>query len=613
MPAMGLNESERRKDGKAEIARKIAAARNSEGSNDGASPVSPSAVLLSKFGVFVACLVVIVAATSSWLTLQFSDRGVTPANKAKHDIPVLAKGVHAGFSSEAKRSTQWMPSIPSVLQPVLRIGALAGINEVKGCYERAYDKPFANYWNVNSSTLSHSRSRQEDSSDEYDSDGDDAPLDSSEAGKKKADTGTSSSSATKLFAHNSVGSEDGWQRTHETAFSTLYLIGRRANDILVPPNHPDAKAWPTRVNVANYFRFIPVLVRALAAFLDQKCATAAKHRNKTVAGDYDDPWQERVCRLNMESGLASSKFTPSTEDTPAQMLSMRERLAKFTTETALLFGEAAEFAELHMVEPETAIRFYTSEIVPWSSPQEPSSAKVSASSDSAKIYSDEAVGEVWPKYAIQILHAVRVAGFGEWKGTEHFFNDKNGFRQAMWNFIHSFAAWGGYRYSSGKANKSQFSAMFPSPQGLLNFLDHYVEFMHPCPICRTRWREDGPALFGTIKSFDDLRLGAWVHHNDVNLRIQKGMSNAIEAEDESVPGVMEVRALFASDKRWPSCDMCPSCWKNGVCREPLLSKAPTSDPDDATPTAKADKIDGNAFRQVFDQHQVLSFLESTYK
>jgi len=64
----------------------------------------------------------------------------------------------------------------------------------------------------------------------------------------------------------------------------------------------------------------------------------------------------------------------------------------------------------------------------------------------------------------------------------------------------------------------------------------------------------------------------WIYHNEVSMRVQAGMTRdlkVIQNQQQVSDWTNEVKNMAVAfhadwdkDKRWPSPDMCPQCWRN---------------------------------------------------
>lgn len=66
--------------------------------------------------------------------------------------------------------------------------------------------------------------------------------------------------------------------------------------------------------------------------------------------------------------------------------------------------------------------------------------------------------------------------------------------------------------------------------------------------------------------------------------------------------------VFSTDKRWPSCEMCPTCWADGLCSGEAVPEA-RSPPGGEV---QGDELDGERFRFLFNRNDLLDFLARTY-
>ncbi len=77
-------------------------------------------------------------------------------------------------------------------------------------------------------------------------------------------------------------------------------------------------------------------------------------------------------------------------------------------------------------------------------------------------------------------------------------------------------------------------------------------FWLPCPICQYHFYTEGPAIIAFFKEEGFEKIGVamslWMKQNEVSIRTSALMNEGY-------------------DKRWPSCDMCPKCWKKDMCSE----------------------------------------------
>ncbi|CAD7940701.1 unnamed protein product [Amoebophrya sp. A120] len=60
--------------------------------------------------------------------------------------------------------------------------------------------------------------------------------------------------------------------------------------------------------------------------------------------------------------------------------------------------------------------------------------------------------------------------------------------------------------------------------------------------------------------------------------------------------------FFSTDKRWPSCDMCPSCWAKGLCDGKSVGGAANAD----------DHVNAALFKAQFNETEILRFLADVY-
>merc|ERR1740123_1629552 len=116
----------------------------------------------------------------------------------------------------------------------------------------------------------------------------------------------------------------------------------------------------------------------------------------------------------------------------------------------------------------------------------------------------------------------------------------------------------------------------------MNFYKMIVMHWNPCQTCRKRYwydmekivKEGNPMMVEILDDGEsaDPIVDMWIYHNEVSQRVQAGMRrdlNVIQSQQQVSDWSNEVKNMaekfqddWAKDKRWPSPQMCPTCWKN---------------------------------------------------
>eukprot|EP00392_Amoebophrya_sp_AT5.2_P015150 g15349.t1 len=292
--------------------------------------------------------------------------------------------------------------------------ALKGVAKVPGGYKKAYLAPYASYW-AEKMSISNSVSRQ-------------------------------SSTGPAFFAH----------RLHDMGYAVLYLIWRRASDILEPSANPDARAWPTAKNVGNFFRFLHPTLHLARKLFAQVCE-AVDHLKAEEEEEEDLIKMRQLCA---ESAPPVEEDSTDERNANEQVLDhIRYVLDAVIRETGDLVSEAAEFAVLHLLKKPTDVvpfayeNFAAAGHLARTAGDGQSSRRHASEASAFKINTDGQAGsdpvltyaspEI-QKAAFARVRKIREAfqPFGEWDVRKRFFNDVMGFRQAMWMLIHVCAEYG---------------------------------------------------------------------------------------------------------------------------------------------------------------------------
>lgn len=154
-----------------------------------------------------------------------------------------------------------------------------------------------------------------------------------------------------------------------------------------------------------------------------------------------------------------------------------------------------------------------------------------------------------------------------------FFCDRAGYRQGMWVMLHTIVElrhkFTGLLMPLGTTRRPLAAYNFGE---FADFIDNFVHHWNPCPMCRRFYEEDRSDIRGQmVRIFrgrkPDPRIFLWVYHNEVSMRVRAGYLRDFGRPPSS--GVLrsdfelERVPLFEGDKRWPSRELCPSCWAEG--------------------------------------------------